>query len=262
MSLATAEASRAVTILYRDESLVAVSKPSGLLVHRTELDRERDVALQRVRDALGQRVYPVHRLDRATSGVLVFALTPAVAGCLAASFRGRDVAKDYLAVVRGWAPEVGEVDRPVPREKGGEKRPALTRFRRLATVELPIPVDRYPAARYSLVRVVPLTGRRHQIRRHMERANHPLVGDTTYGHGPHNRLFRDHLDSHRLLLHAWRIAFPHPVDGTPCQITASPAADFADVCAALGWPLSGLLADTGPVGGGAQADSRGNAARG
>ncbi|WP_440997913.1 pseudouridine synthase [Arhodomonas sp. SL1] len=222
-------------VLYLDDTLVAVNKPSGLLVHRTELDRERDVALQRVRNGLGRRVYPVHRLDRATSGVLVFALTAKRAGILAAAFRGRAVEKAYLAVVRGWAPASGEVDRPLAREKGGERRPARTRFRRLATVELPIPVDRYPAARYSLVEVTPLTGRRHQIRRHMDRANHPLIGDTTYGRGPHNRLFREHLGSHRLLLHAWRIAFRHPGSGEWLEIHAPLTDDFSEVCARLGW---------------------------
>ncbi|WP_435104866.1 pseudouridine synthase [Arhodomonas sp. AD133] len=222
-------------ILYHDDALIAVHKPAGLLVHRTELDRERDVALQRVRDQIGRRVYPVHRLDRATSGVLVFALRPEVASALAADFRGRTLAKHYLAVVRGWTPESGVIERPLAKHKGGEKRAARSRYVRLATVELPIPVDKWPAARYSLVLIALDTGRRHQIRRHMDGISHPLIGDTTHGSGPHNRLFREHLDCHRMLLHAWRFGLRHPVSGEAMTIAAPPPADFHRVCERLGW---------------------------
>jgi tRNA pseudouridine65 synthase len=226
---------RSLPVLYRDEHYVVVDKPSGMLVHRTALDPERDVALQRVRDQLGQRVYPVHRLDRPTSGLLVFALSPAAAEALGEAIRARRFEKRYLAVVRGWTPESGEIDRPLREKERNEYQSALTRFRRLATVELPIPVSRYPAARYSLVEVVPTTGRRHQIRRHMAGIAHPLVGDTTHGQGPHNRLFREHFGVHRLLLRATAIAFTHPYSGQ--RITTSQALDgtFGWLCGRFGW---------------------------
>lgn len=222
-------------VIFRDEHFIVVDKPSGLLVHRTALDPERDVALQRVRDQIGRRVYPVHRLDRPTSGLLAFALDPASAEALAGAFRGRDVEKRYLAVVRGWTPETGEVDRPLRDRDTGREQPAVTRYRRLATVELPIPVDPYPAARYSLVEVRPATGRRHQICRHLSGISHPLIGDTTHGKGPHNRLFRQHYGVHRLLLRAAALAFTHPYSGRQVALCRPWDETFEPLCAAFGW---------------------------
>lgn len=228
-------AARALPVLFRDEHYVLVDKPSGLLVHRTELDRERDVALQRVRDQIGRRVYPVHRLDRPTSGLLVFALSPEAAEALARSFRDRGVEKRYLAVVRGWTPSEGTIDRPLKDKARGVSQEAMTRYRRLDNVELPIPVSRYPAARYSLVEARPATGRHHQIRRHFAGISHPLVGDTTHGQGPHNRLFREHFDVHRLLLRAASIAFAHPYSGRTVDVREPLDAVFSRLCEELGW---------------------------
>lgn len=219
-------------VLYRDERLIAVHKPSGLLVHRTGLDGTREVALQRVRDQLGQRIYPVHRLDRAASGVLLFGLGPQAAGVVAERFRDQRMGKLYLAVVRGWPPASGLVARPLAPHKGGEPRPARTRFRTLARVQLPIPVAKWPTARYALVALTPLTGRRHQLRRHMAGISHPVVGDTTHGDGRHNRLMRAHFDSHRLLLHAWRISWSE--SGLRRRVTAPLPADFAGPLLAMG----------------------------
>lgn len=222
-------------VCYQDEHYIVVDKPSGMLVHRTALDPERDVALQRVRDQVGHRVYPVHRLDRPTSGLLVFAMSPEAAEALAEAFRGRGVEKRYLAVVRGWAPEAGEIDRPLRDKDTGREQPALTRYRRLATLELPIPVDPYPAARYSLVEVMPATGRRHQIRRHLAGISHPLIGDTSHGKGPHNRLFREHFNVHRLLLRAAGLAFIHPYSRRPVSICRPWDEAFMDLCERFGW---------------------------
>lgn len=236
-----AEAGAPLPVLYRDARLIAVNKPSGLLVHRTVLAAGRDAALQRVRDQIGQRIYPVHRLDRATSGVLVFGLDPAAAAALATDFREHRVGKLYLAVVRGWPPASGVIDRPIARHRGGEKRPARTRFRTLATVQLPMPVARWPTARYALVAVCPLSGRRHQIRRHLSAISHPVVGDTTHGDGRHNRLLRAHFDSHRLLLHAWRLSWPGAA-AARVRVTAPPPPEFARVLGAMG-----LMPDPGPA---------------
>lgn len=229
------DGARRLPVYFRDDAFVVVDKPSGMLVHRTALDPEQDVALQRVRDQVGRRVYPVHRLDRPTSGLLVFALSPEAAEALAAAFRGRDVEKRYLAVVRGWAPEAGEIDRPLRDKDTGREQPALTRYRRLATVELPIPVDRYPVARYSLVEVRPATGRRHQIRRHLSGISHPLIGDTSHGKGPHNRLFRQHFGIHRLLLRAAGLDFTHPYTGQWVSIRQPWDESFRRLCEAFGW---------------------------
>jgi tRNA pseudouridine65 synthase len=233
-------------VLFLDGHLVAVHKPAGLLVHRTDLDRHaRRFALQLVRDQLGQRVYPVHRLDRGASGVLLLALSAGVAQALSGQFERGEVRKTYLAVVRGHPPEAGEVDSPLARrpEDRGQAAgaltsgplPAVTRFRRLATVELPHRVDRYPTSRYALLAVEPATGRRHQVRRHLKHIAHPIVGDATYGKGGHNRLFTALFGSSRLLLACVEVGLAHPATGERLTITAPLAEDFAAVVRALGW---------------------------
>lgn len=233
-------------VIFLDEHLVAVHKPAGLLVHRTDLDRHaRRLALQVVRDQLGQRVYAVHRLDRGASGVLVLALSPEVAQALSGQFERGEVRKTYLAVVRGHPQEAGEVDSPLarrPEDRGqaggvGTSRPlpALTRFRRLAAVELPYRVDRYPTSRYALLAVEPATGRRHQIRRHLKHVAHPILGDATYGKGGHNRLFTALFGSSRLLLACVEVGLVHPATGDRLTLTAPLAEDFAAVVRALGW---------------------------
>ncbi|MBB3191440.1 pseudouridine synthase [Halomonas cerina] len=207
-------------ILYQDEHLVAVHKPAGLLVHRTALARgERHVLLQTLRDQLGRRVYPVHRLDRPTSGLMLLALAPGVATQLGEAFSERRVEKHYLAVVRGVGPEQERLDYPLREEDGRYPKaqmpalPAATEVRRLNSVELPVQVDRYPSARYSLMAIRPLTGRRHQIRRHLSRRGYPIVGDAKHGKGNHNRFFADRLDCRRLLLAAIGLTLDHPVHG-------------------------------------------------
>ncbi|KAB7628319.1 pseudouridine synthase [Alkalilimnicola sp. S0819] len=225
-----------LTVLYRDEHLIAVDKPPGLLVHRTRLDQEREaVAVQRLRDQIGQRVWPVHRLDKPTSGVLLFALSAEAASRMQPLFAADGVDKRYLAVVRGWAAEAGRVERPVKMRDGGPRRLGVTDYRRLATVELPIPVGPYPAARYSLLELCPRTGRRHQLRYHCEHLGHPIIGDTSYGRGEHNRLFREHLDCHRLLLMAVELRFIHPCSGQPLCIQAKPEQELARLFQRFGW---------------------------
>ncbi|MCB1802815.1 MAG: pseudouridylate synthase, partial [Gammaproteobacteria bacterium] len=177
-----------LSILYRDDHYVAVDKPPGLLVHRSPISRDRVFALQMLRDQLGRRVYPVHRLDRATSGVLLFALDAISAQHMVARFDARQVGKEYLAVARGWVDSEGFIDHPVAdQDASATAQPAQTRYRCLARIELPYAVDRYPTSRYSLLTVTPLTGRRQQIRKHFKHISHHLVGDTTHGNGRHNR---------------------------------------------------------------------------
>jgi tRNA pseudouridine65 synthase len=236
----------ALEILYRDDYFVAVAKPSGLLVHRTTLDPHENVnAVALLRDQLGQYVYPAHRLDRGTSGVLVFALEREVLPRLASAFEGRTVEKTYVAVVRGWPANDGTVDSPLDRivdpyderqvSPDGPPQPAVTQYRTLARTELPVRVDRYPTSRYALMELRPHTGRRHQLRRHLRHAGHPIVGDTTYGQGRHNRLFRDRFGSHRLLLAATELRLMHPVTGVAVLLQAPLDEDFAHVIGALGW---------------------------
>jgi tRNA pseudouridine65 synthase len=235
-------------ILYRDEHLVAIHKPSGLLVHRSEIDRhETRFAVQLLRDQIGRRVWAAHRLDKGTSGVLLFALDADTASRLGRQFEAGEVGKSYLAVVRGVPPEGGEIDHALKRqrdsyeyvgaESSDEAQPAITRYRRLATVELPYRVDRYPSSRYALLELEPLTGRRHQIRRHLKHIAHPIIGDATYGKGRHNRLFTELFGSRRLLLACTRLALRHPGSNEVLTIEAPPSEDFSAVSAQLGWAL-------------------------
>ena len=279
-------------ILYRDPWLIAVAKPSGLLVHRSLIAAQDErFAVQLLRDQIGQRVYPAHRLDRGTSGVLLFALDRHTAATLGGQFESRAVDKRYLAIVRGHPAESGSIEHalvrrldPIERSRGrgagrrdatadGEDRdedldpesehdhdhdgqpddlahsdaevaavratqaaqPALTHFRRLATVELPHAVDRYPSSRYALVALHPESGRRHQLRRHLKHISHPIIGDATYGKGRHNRLFQTLFGSQRLLLACTQLSLMHPVTRSPLTLHAPPSRDFRLVMQALGW---------------------------
>ncbi len=237
-------APESLPIVYRDDTLIAVHKPAGLLVHRSVLDRhETRFALQMLRDQIGQLVHPVHRIDKGTSGLLLFALDREVGRLLSGQFERGEVEKRYIAVVRGHPAASGEIDHPLARmadEHAGIAanalpQPARTRFRRLATVELPHRVDRYPTSRYALVELQPLTGRWHQLRRHMKHIAHPIIGDATHGKGRHNRLFQQLFGHPRLLLAAIGMRLVHPASGQALQLQAGLADDFAEVIGRLGW---------------------------
>ena len=219
-------------ILYQDDYLVAINKPSGLLVHRSMIDRhETAFAIQQTRDQIGQYVYPVHRLDKPTSGVLLFALTSAIAREITQQFMQREVQKLYLAVVRGTILVEDVIDYPLKEQfdkmtdakvkQDKEAQNAVTHYSRQAKVELPFAVGRYATARYSLVSLSPKTGRKHQLRRHMKHIFHPIVGDTSHGDGKQNVFFREHFDCHRLLLHADCLRLKHPISGDELFIQAS-----------------------------------------
>ena len=238
------DACGSLPIIFRDDSLIAIHKPAGLLVHRSVLDRhETRFALQMLRDQIGQPVYPVHRLDKGTSGVLLFALDREVGRVLSSQFERGEVSKRYVAVVRGHPPESGEIDHPLQRMADehagiaarGAAQAARTRYRRLATVELPYRVDRYPSSRYALVELEPLTGRWPQLPRHMKHIAHPIIGDATHGKGRHNRLFQALFGHPRLLLAATGMRLAHPVGGQALHLQAGLAEDFAEVIGRLGW---------------------------
>lgn len=202
-------------ILYRDDSCAVVDKPSGMIVHRGWANDERDL-LRVTRDALGRYVYPLHRLDRGASGVVLFALNEAAARGLNRGFSDGSHDKRYLALTRGHPPERGLVDHPIPRAPGEERVPAQTEFLRAGTFE-----------RYALVVALPRTGRLHQIRRHLKHLACPLIGDVRYGKGEHNRLFRERYALDRLALHAAAIRFVHPVTGALITVRAPLSGSFA-----------------------------------
>jgi tRNA pseudouridine65 synthase len=202
-------------ILHHDADLVAIDKPAGLLVHPSALDAgEQTTALGLLEHQLAERLFPLHRLDKATSGVLLFARSAAAARHWSAVLQTADVAKRYVALVRGWPQLEGEIDYPLARDPelpstGQARVPAVTRYRRLACFDWPFRTDeRHPTSRYALMDIEPLTGRRHQIRRHFKHISHPLVGDTTHGKGLHNRAVAAWLGTERLWLHATCIELP------------------------------------------------------
>lgn len=224
-------------VLHADEQLVAIDKPCGLLVHATSLDaHERVNALALLREQLGQVLWPVHRLDKATSGVLVFARSAAAARALGAAFEAGQVHKRYLALVRGWPltpgpDEAGLVEHPLARDpelpsRGQPLLAASTRYRVLARHEWPFGDGRHASSRYALVEVEPLSGRRHQIRRHFKHMAHPLVGDSTHGKGAHNRAVAAWLGVQRLWLHAQALALP-AFEGHPAiRLAAAPGPEW------------------------------------
>ncbi len=234
-----------LVILHHDEHIVVIDKPPNLLVHRSEIDRhETRFAIQILRDQIGQRVWPAHRLDRGTSGVLLFGLSPEIAGILARQFAAGLVGKCYWAVVRGHPPLAGTIDHALSRQRdayefSGERssqdaQPALTHYRRLTHIELPVAVDRYPTSRYALLELEPVTGRRHQLRRHLKHIAHPIIGDATYGKGRHNRFFAEHFGCRRLLLACTSLAFYHPVSGEHVHAKAPVSGEFAATLARFG----------------------------
>ncbi len=228
-----------LTELYRDPWLLAVHKPAGLLVHRSPIDRhETEFALQYARAMNGgEHVYPVHRLDRPTSGVLVFARDAQTASVLGKALMAGEVAKTYLAMVRGWTPEQGLIDHPLREEPEDRRRKdepqpvreARTRYRRLAITEIPVEIEGHPTSRYSLVELTPETGRRHQLRRHMKHISHPIIGDANHGRGRHNRYFAERFGQGRLMLAATGMSFSHPLSGQTLHLRAAPEASFLQV---------------------------------
>ncbi len=226
-------------ILFRDDYLAAVHKPPDLLVHRTGLDAgETRFALQLLRDQLGQPVWPVHRLDKGTSGVLLFALDASTARTLGQAFEAGDgLRKTYQAVVRGWPADEGLIDHPLKRmpddmrTEREEVQDAVTRFRTLERYELPLPQGGFATTRCALLELQPLTGRRHQLRRHCKHMAHPIIGDATHGKGPLNRAVAAHLGEQRLWLQAGRLSLTHPVTGSALDIRA-PAGPEWDLWAA------------------------------
>ncbi len=200
-----------------------MDKPHGIHVHPPEDERFRiskaENGLAILRDQLGKYIYPVHRLDRSTSGVLLYALSSEAAGELGKLFQAREIRKTYFSVVRGEALTEGVIDSPLA-EEGKEAVDARTNFTRVGFVELPWKSARFETSRYSLLRVNPETGRYHQIRRHLRRVNHPLIGDTVHGDGVHNRHWREVIGRHYLFLKCYSLEFKNPFTGLDIRITS------------------------------------------
>ncbi|ULJ61329.1 tRNA pseudouridine(65) synthase TruC [Wielerella bovis] len=211
-----------IHILYHSPTLIAVYKPAGMLVHRSWLDtRETVFLMQTLRDQIGQYVYPIHRLDRPTSGVMVFALNSDTARELAQQFENQQISKTYHAIVRGWTAVSGCINYPLKEELDNiadkfvqpnkAAQDAITDYCTLAQTELPFASSKhFPTSRYSLLKITPRTGRKHQIRRHLKHIFHPIIGDTTHGDLRQNKAIQQFCGNTRLLLHASSLTFRQP----------------------------------------------------
>jgi tRNA pseudouridine65 synthase len=233
-------------ILYQDNDIVVINKPANMLVHRSLIDKRETVfVMQLLRDQIGQHVYTVHRLDKPTSGVLIFALSSAIARILSEQFANHLVQKQYIAIVRGHSAEQGIIDYALKEkldkiadkkaQKDKDPQPAVTEFKTVQHFELPFAVGRYATTRYSLVILSPQTGRKHQLRRHMAHCNHPIVGDTTHGDGKHNRFLRDFFGFKGLALTAYSLSLEHPVSNEQLSINTPLDSRIFKLLTAWGW---------------------------
>ena len=221
-------------ILYQDEYYVVINKPHNLLVHRSSIAADESVfALQVLRDQLGRWVNPCHRIDRKTAGVLIFALSSEADSAMQKMFEAQAIEKHYLALVRGFVPEEGMTDRPLENEKGKLKE-SLTYFKCLEQIELDFEVNRYPTSRYSLVEVIPKTGRTHQIRRHFAQMRHYLIGDKTHGDCKQNKAFEERFGLDTMLLHALSVKFIHPFSQEIIEISAPLSETFNRILEEIG----------------------------
>lgn len=228
-------------IVYQDENLIAINKPHGLLVHKSSIANDTDqFAVQILRDQIGQRVYPVHRLDRKTGGVLLFALNEEFNSMMQKRFAENLIKKEYYAIVRGYTPDSMEIDYPLKREDGVSQE-AFTRFTTIDRVEVPLQVGKHPTSRYSLVLLKPETGRIHQLRKHMAHIFHPIIADRPHGCNKQNKFFLEHFGMNTMLLHASRLTLDHPTDGKQLSIYAKMQLEFRRMIDELGFRIPAEL---------------------
>lgn len=213
-------------IVYQDEFIVAINKPHGLLVHRSPIAKDAsEFALQLLRDQLQQRVYPIHRLDRKTGGILLFALDEQTHRSMQKLFADNEVKKSYKAIVRGFTESKGIIDYALKRDDG-KIQEALTHYCTLQKTEIDVPFGKFNTSRYSLVEVRPQTGRMHQIRKHFAHILHPIIADRPHGCNKQNKMFKERFNLTTMLLHAYSIEFTHPKTGADIHISAPPNSEF------------------------------------
>lgn len=222
-------------IVYRDENLIAINKPHGLLVHRSSIAKDvTEFALQKLKQQIGQHVSPVHRLDRKTSGILLFALDKDTEIAMHKKFMDNEVTKKYLAILRGYAPAEMVIDYPLMKENGA-MQDAITSFKTLNYAEIPYALGKHETSRYSLVEAAPTTGRMHQLRKHFAHIFYPIIGDRKHGCNKQNRFFKEQWQMTTMMLHASEIGFDHPLSGQRIEIKAGVSEEFARVMELMGW---------------------------
>ena len=224
-------------IIFNDNYLVAINKPPGLAVHRSPLIGNTDeFALQLLRDQIGQKVFPCHRLDRKTSGVLIFALNKDLLPKMMTLFAEGKLCKKYLAIVRGYTSDEGVIDYAL-KDGSGKSKEAVTIYRTLERIELNVPFGKHQTSRYSLVEATPQTGRMHQLRKHFAHILHPLIGDRPHGCNKQNKLFLEKWDMKEMLLHARSLEFVHPKTHETLQLKAEFHGEFQRITEMMGFIL-------------------------
>ena len=223
-------------IILEDEHYIAINKPAGLLVHRTSLATEsKEFALQILRNQINRHVYPCHRLDRKTSGALLFAKSPEANSKMQKCFAENEVAKTYLAIVRGFTEDTGIIDYPLKTDDG-KFQEASTHYKTLVKTEVNLPYGKHSTSRYSLVEVKPQTGRMHQIRKHFAHILHPIIGDRPHGCNKQNKLFKERWNMSTMLLHSSSLEFTHPFSGESINIQAPLSPEFTRMLKELNLP--------------------------
>ncbi|MFY0606006.1 MAG: pseudouridylate synthase [Cyclobacteriaceae bacterium] len=224
-------------IIFQDENIIAINKPPGLLVHPSPIARNADeFAMQMLRDQIGQHVYPAHRLDRKTSGVLLFGLNKESHKLLQQIFAEKLMQKVYYAIVRGYIGKSGVIDYAL-RNESGKLQDAVTQYERIATAELQVPFGRHSTSRYSLVKLMPETGRMHQLRKHMAHIRHPIIGDRPHGCNKQNKLFKEKWDLEEMMLHAHQLSFNHPYTKENLDLRASFPSEFIRIASVMNFSL-------------------------
>ncbi|MBD1433359.1 pseudouridylate synthase [Sphingobacterium sp. DN00404] len=216
-------------ILHEDEDLIAINKPHGLLVHRSSIAADTSkFALQLLRDQIQQAVYPAHRLDRKTGGILLFARNKEMDSLTQQLFANKNIAKIYWAIVRGYTDDQGTIDYPL-RKENNSLQDAITHYRTLSRAEIDLPFGKHATSRYSLLEVRPETGRMHQIRKHLAHIFHPILGDRPHGCNKQNKLWKERFAMDTMMLHAQKLTFKHPRTQQEINIEAPILPEFARV---------------------------------
>jgi tRNA pseudouridine65 synthase len=226
-----------IEIIFEDDILIAVNKPNNFLIHQSHYTRNivEITLLQKLQEQLGYPVYPLHRLDRKTSGILLLLKDKSQVSKFQELFTSNTIQKTYYAIVRGFSPASGEINSPVKEDDSGIYKEALTIFETLAQIELPIPVNLHQTSRYSLIKLMPKTGRMHQLRKHMNKINHPIIGDPKYGDRFHNHMFEKEFGSTYLLLHAHQIEFLNPITRQKMKLVADFTENWKNLLSRFEW---------------------------
>ncbi len=209
------------TTVFEDTWLKVVNKPSNLIVHHSRYARNLDETslCQLLNQESDVMLHPIHRLDRKTSGLIIFAKDKSIIPKMQALFAENKIRKQYIALVRGFVEEVGFIDSPIRADEAIEYKEAYTAYEPIHSFEVPIPVQPYETARYSLLRLTPSTGRMHQLRKHMNKFSHPIIGDPKYGNRHHNHMFIEKFNCSNLFLHAKTLSFIHPMTNENLVLT-------------------------------------------